>query len=164
MNLRVFLGCCGVALILAGCDTPGVRARCHPGAFGKLSPADRQLVLAGKVRPGMDKTAVYLAWGEPDAKGQAGDGKDPAETWLYRRQLTLQPAMGSFDRWLPGNSVFGGRGVPLTLRGGFGFGGVGNEGMTLQQPHLLLTDDTVKRADFEGGKLTHFDLFPVGLR
>ena len=72
--------------------------------------------------------------------------------------------MGSFDRWLPGNSVFGGRALPLTLRGGFGFGGVGNERMTLEQPHLLLTDDTVKRAEFEGGKLTRFDLFPGGMR
>ncbi len=60
--------------------------------------------------------------------------------------------------------MFGGRVLPLTLRGGFGFGGVGNEGMTLEQPHLLLTDDTAKRAEFEGGKLTRFDLFQAGTR
>ena len=89
MSLRIFLGLCGVALVFAGCDTPGGRARCHPGAFGKLSPEDRRLVLAGKARPGLDKTAVYIAWGEPDAKRQVGNGKDPAEAWLYRRQPTL---------------------------------------------------------------------------
>ena len=71
--------------------------------------------------------------------------------------------MDSFDRWPTGNGAFG-PAVGLTLRGGFGFGGVGNERLTLYQPHLLLTDDTVKRAEFAGGKLTRFELFPGGVR
>ncbi len=99
MNLRAFSGLClAAALALASCDTPGTRARLHPGTFGKLSPADRSLVLAGRVRAGLSPAAVYIAWGEPDTKRRTGNGKDPAETWVYRRQLALQPAMGSFDR------------------------------------------------------------------
>lgn len=163
MPSRVFLGLCGAALLaLAGCDTPAVRARVHHGAFGKLSVSDRRLVLAGKIRSGMGADAVYIAWGEPDTKQTAAGCKDDVtEVWSYRRQLTLKAAMGSFDQWLPGNGVFG-RTVPLTVNGGLGFGGVGNEGMTLYQPHLLIADDTIKRAEFEGGRLTTYEFFQAG--
>lgn len=160
MSFRVFLALC-LASVLVGCDTPGTRARVHHGAFGKLPAADQKLVLAGKVRSGMSAAAVYIAWGEPDSKQNSTDGKDPSETWLYRRQLTLKPAMDSFDRWLPGNRVFG-RVAPLVVNGGFGFGGVGNEGVTLCQPHLLITDDTVRRAEFTGGRLTRHEEFQAG--
>lgn len=164
MPSRVFLALCGAALLgLAGCDTPAVRARVHGSAFGKLSAGDRRLVLAGKVRSGMNKDAVYIAWGEPDAKETVPGGKDDTtEVWSYRRQLTLKPAMDSFDRWSPGNSLFG-RAVPLTMNSGLGFGGVGNEGMTLYQPHLSVADDTIKRAEFEGDRLTTYRFFQVGL-
>ena len=119
------------------------------------------MVLAGKVRAGMEAAAVYIAWGDPDVKRRSGEGKSPAEVWLYRRQLTLKSGMDSFDRWLPGNGVFG-RVVPLVAGSGLGFGGVGNEGVTLYQPHLLITDDTVKRAEFEDGKLTQTEEFQAG--
>ena len=160
MSLRVFLGF-SVALMLVGCDTPGTRAHCHPGAFGKLSPADRRLILSGRVHAGMDATAVYIAWGEPDSKRPSGDGKAPSETWLYRRQLTLKTPMDSFDRWSPGNHVFG-QVVPLVVNSGLGFGGVGNEGVTLYQPHLVFSDDTVRRAVFEDGRLASYEEFQAG--
>ncbi len=147
---------------LAGCDTPATRARRDAAGFGKLSAADRTTVLAGKVRPGMTKEAVYIAWGEPDRKQTSADGKEATESWFYRRQLTLKPAMDSFDRWLPGSGVFGPT-VPLSLRAGFGFGGIGNEGALQTQPHLLITDDTAKRADFTAGRLSAYDLFQAGL-
>ena len=66
-----------------------------------------------------------------------------------------------FDRWLPGNRVFG-QAVPLVVNGGFGFGGVGNEGLTLTQSHLAVPDDTVKRAAFEDGRLTRYKKFQAG--
>ncbi len=163
MFSRALLGLCGVILLtLAGCDTPASRARVHHGAFGKLSAGDRRLVLAGKVRAGMNPDAVYIAWGEPDTKEAVPGCKDDiTEVWSYRRQLTLKSAMNSFDAWLPGNSVFG-RTVPLTVNGGLGFGGVGNEGVTLYQPHLLISDDTIKRAEFERGELTKYETFQAG--
>ena len=162
MTIRLFMGFCGVvaAIFLAGCDTPGIRARCHPAAFAKLSPADQRTVLAGEVRNGMGVDAVYIAWGEPDQKQNSG-GKDKAESWFYRRQLTLKAPMDSFDRWLPGNGVLGPT-VPLTVRAAFGFGGIGNEGALQYQPHLLITDDTVKRADFAAGKLSGFEVYQAG--
>ena len=163
MPSRVLLALYSLALLtLAGCNTPATRARVHQGAFGKLSTSDRQLVLAGKVRAGMSTDAVYIAWGEPDTKeAVAGCKDDVTEVWSYRRQLTLKPAMDSFDRWLPGNSVFG-HTVPLTVNGGLGFGGVGNEGVTLLQPHLLISDDTIKQAEFERGQLTKYKSFQAG--
>ena len=160
MNIRVLVGFC-IVLALSGCDTPASRARVHHGTFEALSHSDRRLVLAGKVRPGMSKAVVYIAWGEPDAKQHADGGKEASETWTYRRQLTLKSGMDSFDRWLPGNSVFG-RVVPLVAGSGLGFGGVGNEGVTLYQPHLLITDDTIKRADFEDGRLTRTEEYQAG--
>ena len=163
MTIRLLLCLCGVALVfsMAGCDTPGTRARSHATAFGKLSPSDQHTVLSGRVRTGMSSEAVYIAWGEPDQKENSGGGKDATESWFYRRQLTLKAPFDSFDRWLPGSRVYGPT-VPLAVRAGFGFGGIGNDGALLTQPHLLITDQTVKRADFTAGKLSRFDLYQAG--
>ena len=145
-------------LLAAGCETPHTRARLHPGAFAKLSATDRSLALAGKVRDGMNTDAVYMAWGEPDEKRAATGGKEPAESWLYHRQITVQAPLGSFDQWPAGSSVFGAT-VPLAANAGFGFGGVGNEGGLLYQPHLQIADTTVKEADFRAGRLERHRVF-----
>ena len=156
-SLRV-LTAAAVILLAAGCETPRTRARLHPGVFAKLSAADQRLALAGKVRDGMTPQAVYIAWGDPDEKRAAADGKEPAESWLYRRQITVQGPLGSFDQWSVGTSLFGPT-VPLAANAGLGFGGVGNEGALLYQPHLRIADATVKEADFRGGRLEHHRVF-----
>ncbi len=150
-----------VLVLAAGCETPTTRARLHPGAFAKLSAADQRLVLAGKVRDGLTADAVYIAWGEPDEKRATTGGKEPAESWLYRRQVTVQSPPGSFDQWPVGTSLFGPT-VPLVVNAGAGFGGVGNEGELLYQPHLRIADDTVKEADFRGGRLERHGVFRPG--
>ena len=154
MLLRAVSTLFGVAVLalLAGCETPGTRAQDRPAAFGKLSPDDQRTVLAGEVHPGMTADAVYIAWGAPDEKQMTGTGKEAAESWLYRRQLTVKAPLGSFDQWSSGQSVFG-MTVPLAAGAGFGFGGIGNEGVLLYQPHLQIADATVKEADFRDGKV-----------
>ncbi len=139
-------------LLLGGCETPLTRAHDHPAVFGKLSAADQRLVLFGEVHPGMSADAVYIAWGTPDEKRMTGSGKNAAESWFYRRQLTVKAPMGSFDQWSVGNSVFG-MTVPLAANAGFGFGGIGNEGELLYQPHLQIADATVREAEFLDGKV-----------
>ena len=155
MKLCVFLRLPTLAatiLLASGCETPRTRARLHPEAFAKLSAANQRLVLAGKVRDGMNTDAVYIAWGEPDEKRPATGGQEPTESWLYHRQITVQAPMESFDQWSVGTSVFGAT-VPLATNAGFGFGGIGNEGELLYQPHLRIADASVKEADFRGGRL-----------
>ena len=98
---------------------------------------------------------VYIAWGAPDEKRTSGGGKDATEIWLYHRQLTVTAQMGSFDEWSVGNSVFG-MTVPSAGNAGYGFGGIGNEGGLLYQPHLQIADATVKEAEFVGGKLERY--------
>ena len=161
MNPRAFLGALGAAAILltTGCETPRTRAHLHPGAFAKLSAADQRLALAGKVRDGMNADAVYIAWGTPDEKRAATGGKEASESWLYRRQITVEAPMGSFDQWSVGHNVLV-PAVPMAANSGFGFGGVGNEGELLYQPHLQIADTTSKEADFRGGRLERHRISP----
>ena len=70
--------------LLAGCSaTPAARAQEKAAAFGRLSPADQRLVLSGNVRPGLDRTAVYIAWGGPSQTQAAGPAEGPWDAWLY---------------------------------------------------------------------------------
>ena len=72
--------------LLAGCSaTPTARAREKAAAFGQLSPEDQRLVLSGKVRPGLDRTAVYIAWGAPSQDEGANPAAGPWDAWLYTR-------------------------------------------------------------------------------
>ncbi len=157
-----------LAFAVAGCATPVDRAKSHPAAFRKLSPADQNLVLEGRVRDGMSADAVYIAWGDPDSKKSAAadvagkDAKDGVtssgkEVWYYERQLAVQSPMNSFDQWLPGNNLWG-MTVPWTVNSGAGFGGTETEGTLLLQPHLRVVDAQVKRAEFVNGKLARWDM------
>ncbi len=161
---RILSTVCLLALALsgvAGCVTPARRARENAVAFGRLSPGDRQLVLHGRVRVGLDREAVLIAWGSPDQKhdtGPAGDGKEKragTEIWTYRHQLTIHAPIGSYDQWQPGNSLTP-PGTPLLSSPGYGFGGSGYEGWLLYQPRVQYTDSYVRRAAFVDGKLDSF--------
>ena len=158
MFLRVLAAAAAVVLA-AGCETPRTRARLHPGLFAKLSVADQRLAVTGAVRDGMTTDAVYIAWGDPDERRAATSGKETAERWLYRRQITVQAPLGSFDQWPVGTSLFGPTVGPAP-GAGFWFGGVGNEGELLYQPHLRIADATLKEADFRGGRLERHRVYP----
>ena len=162
MKFRFVFTLVGVIALMmwsSGCENARTRAQQHPAAFAKLSADDQRLVLAGKVRAGMSADAVHIAWGDPDGKRATGTGKEAGESWLYHRQLTVKAPPGSFDQLSYGNSVFG-MTVPLAANAGFGFGGIGNEGGLLYQPHLQIADATVKQADFRNGKLERYRLYP----
>ena len=53
-------------LFLSGCSTVESRIQSNPQVYGLLSPADQALVRQGRIREGLPKAAVYLAWGGPD--------------------------------------------------------------------------------------------------
>jgi hypothetical protein len=99
-------------LVLSGCETTQSRINAHPDLFNSLSPADRELVSQGRIRPGMPQSAVWLAWGSAQEKAPGFVRGHSTETWVYYDYTDVYPY---------GYGPYGyGYGY-----GGFGFGSVG---------------------------------------
>ena len=143
-------------LSLAGCATPGRRARQNPAAFHRLSPSDQKLVLKGKIRPGMDHDAVFIAWGKPDWKLQGGKGQEQCESWIYYRELTTYQPFSSVDTLSPSSIILQPR-FALGLRAYDVAGGLGTDEF-LYSPRALITDISFKRADFRSGRLHNYSV------
>lgn len=70
-------------LFLSACSTPQSRIEANPAIVARLSPGDRNLASAGRIRDGMNKDAVFIAWGRPDRVYRGShQGKD-FEAWIY---------------------------------------------------------------------------------
>ena len=80
LELTKFLA---LALVLAGCSTPESRIKSNPQAYASLSPADQELVREGKIRVGLSRAAVFLAWGKPDRVRYGVRQGHPFEVWIY---------------------------------------------------------------------------------
>jgi hypothetical protein len=158
MKATICLPICCVLLLslLAGCATPGRRAKQNPAAFHRLSPSDQRLVLKGNIRPGMDHDAVFIAWGPPDWKLQGGKGQEECESWIYYRELTTYQPFNSPDAYSPSSAFLEPR-FTLGLRAYGVAGGLGSNGF-LYAPHVLITDVRLKRADFRSGKLHNYSI------
>jgi hypothetical protein len=87
MTRRIFqaLGICAISLsfILAGCSTVDSRIQEKPAAFQRLSASDQALVRDGKIREGMSRDAVYIAWGEPSEHAPGRNRGQIVDTWIY---------------------------------------------------------------------------------
>ena len=70
-------------LIFAGCTTIESRINENPHVFRSLSPAEQQLVLHGRIREGMPRDAVYIAWGPPSQRVPGRNRGQIVETWVY---------------------------------------------------------------------------------
>ena len=144
-----------LAWALTGCSTPASRSHEHAAAFGKLSPGDQRLVRHGHIRPGMSEEAVYIAWGEPDAKTAGGDGgKSATETWVYRQRVTLQEPINSYAF----NGPYHGFGDDYAGQGflsPYAYGGIGYEGVLRYQPRVRSLD-AVRIAEFKGGQVDRY--------
>lgn len=79
----------------SGCSSfsPLTRSGQHPGTMSAMGPENRRLVLAGRIRTGMDRKAVYIAWGNPTKVFQGKIQGQPSEAWVYMRR----PVLGSFS-------------------------------------------------------------------
>jgi hypothetical protein len=146
--------------LLGGCATPGHRAKQNPAAFHRLSPSDQKLVLKGKIRPGLDRDAVYIAWGPPDWKLQGGKGQEECESWIYYRDLTTYLPISSYDMISPSGVALEPR-FSLGLNTGINDGGLGRDGF-LYAPRVLITDVRFKRADFRHGLLHNYSILRNG--
>ena len=69
---------------LSGCGSPVERRiRKDPAAFSKLNEQDKAAVMAGTIREGMDKSAVFLSWGPPARMSEGKRNGRPYERWTY---------------------------------------------------------------------------------
>jgi hypothetical protein len=153
-NIRLLIYSALMLSLLAGCATPGRRAQQNPAAFHRLSPNDQRLVLKGRIRPGLDKDAVFIAWGEPDWKLQGGKGEEECESWIYYRELTTYQPFSSPDTFTSSAGLL----EPyfnLGLRSFDMEDHPGSDGF-VYAPRLLVTDVRLKRADFRSGKLHNY--------
>ena len=80
-----YFGC----LLLVACSTIDSRIKEKPEAFASLSPQNQALVQAGRIREGMPKTAVYIAWGAPDHVRSGSRNGHPFEAWIYTTIKTI---------------------------------------------------------------------------
>ena len=109
--LRVsMLGFATGTLILTSCSTPQTRISEHQDLYQSLSHRDQALVVAGQIRIGMSRTAVWLAWGSPDRKIVGNMGGGPTETWIYVYYATYRTIRPT-DRGAPGLTS----GIPSTI-------------------------------------------------
>lgn len=75
-----------VSLTLSSCATTSTvqsRIAAQPEQYAALSDSHRALVDQERVKEGMTKEAVYLAWGAPDGIRESSSGGKQSETWLY---------------------------------------------------------------------------------
>ena len=84
-TIRQALLACAVSLtfFFAGCTTIDTRIAERPEAFRSMSPADQALVQNGRIREGMSKDAVYIAWGPPSQRAPGRNRGSIVETWIY---------------------------------------------------------------------------------
>lgn len=89
------------ALFLVSCGgTVQSRIEKNPELYQKLSTKHKVLVEKGRIARGMDKEAVFLAWGKPARVSDGENSKGRFERWNY---TTLEPIYthgfhGSFGR------------------------------------------------------------------
>jgi outer membrane lipoprotein SlyB len=96
------------ALFISSCASgPGSRISKNPQIFSKLNAKDQQAVQAGQIREGMDKQAVFLAWGRPNSVSEGKRGGQNLERWTYN---TLRPVfISNYGMGFWGGGRFGGR-------------------------------------------------------
>lgn len=69
---------------MTSCTSPVERRiRKNPEAFARLNEQDQAAVRQGKIREGLDKSAVLLAWGEPARVTEGRRNGHTFERWNY---------------------------------------------------------------------------------
>ncbi|MBV9657141.1 MAG: hypothetical protein JO295_03420 [Verrucomicrobia bacterium] len=155
--LPLFL-CAVCALLLSACaNTQQSRAKDRPAAFKRLSPGDQQLVLNGQLRDGLDKDAVYIAWGAPDRVFEGRHSGHPFESWVYLTQRTAVVNTGPFY-YGPYLGLYPGVGYVRGGRRGFAYFGGYYDPAFLYGPQFATTLVPYKKAVFVDGRLQTFEV------
>ena len=147
--------------LLTACASTQDRASSRSAAFGRLSPSDNQLVLDGRVREGMDKDAVFIAWGAPNRVFEGRAQAKPFESWVYVTQRTTPAPAGPFyyGPYLglyPGGGFYGGRGGRFR-RGRYLSAGAYYDAAFLYRSEFQVTEYPYKKAVFIDGRLHSYE-------
>ena len=72
-------------ILLSSCADNSLQKRIstNPDIFEPLSNQHKSLVQRGKIEKGMDKKAVYLAWGSPSRSSKGANSSSNYERWYY---------------------------------------------------------------------------------
>jgi hypothetical protein len=87
IKTRIFerLALAAVVLALASCAShgPSTRIQNNPAMYEGLGAEDRAMVAEGRIREGMHKDGVFLAWGRPDRVTAGSEAGRRLDTWGY---------------------------------------------------------------------------------
>lgn len=87
-----------LSLLLGACSsTIESRIENHPEKFAALSGTQKKAVLAGELKQGMGKDAVFLSWGSPGGIKEGVTNGRAFEKWRYvgqRQVVTSQVSFG----------------------------------------------------------------------
>ena len=112
------------AVLLSSCApvSPTSRIEKNPEIYDKVPSYHQELVQSGRIKNGMSKDAVYIAWGKPDSVAEGEDNGKSFERWTY---TSLRPIYSS--RFYGG---YGGgyRGYGRSYYSPYGYGGYGRRG------------------------------------
>lgn len=74
-----------IALAISACapSTPEARIQREPEKFNALPPRHQELARQGQITRGMNRDAVYFAWGGPARRFEGSKNGKPTERWDY---------------------------------------------------------------------------------
>lgn len=99
-SIRLAVLALGMVLGLASCTSPiDRRIERNPEIYSKLSDSDKVLVSQGRIREGLNKEGVFLAWGRPDQVAEGSQKGVKLEKWTY---VGTQPVFIDNFGWGPG--------------------------------------------------------------
>jgi hypothetical protein len=134
-------------LALTACSTVDSRIKERPAVFNSLSPSQQELVQSGRIAEGMNKDAVYIAWGRPDEVVNGSTRGRSFEEWLYETS-----DLDYIDNYQPYPIYWGGGG--RRHRGGWGWGYMYDPIVVSSPPYVY------KSTRFENGKVIGWRRMP----
>jgi hypothetical protein len=110
------LGCIASLLVSCASSTPHSRIQEKPQQFEKLTEKHKEMVQRGEIARGMNKDAVWFAWGMPAAQIEGAKNGKFTERWDYQGRYPV-----TTNRFFGGYSTGGySRGRYSGYDGGFG--------------------------------------------
>ncbi|HEX8280300.1 MAG TPA: hypothetical protein VF551_02895 [Chthoniobacterales bacterium] len=162
LSLALTVSALAFTFALTGCSTTQSRIAERPEVYNRMSSSDQALVTNGRIREGMSRDAVYIAWGAPNESAPGRNRGSSVETWIYY-------ATTSGD-YYPGPFYYG---YPFGY--GVGFGHWGGRRGRLYRHHLFydpfydpffynrvsLVRYPERTVSFQNGRVVAYQLLPA---
>lgn len=158
--LKACAGLLGAVLLSQCVATPQSRIEKNPQLYSQLGSRDREMVASGSIREGMNRDAVYLAWGRPDRVSVGTHKGRAVESWTYLGQKPVNTysmgfgyggGWGGFPYWGAGSLGYG---------WGGGIGGWGGYPYWGGGPSVTYIPYTQAVVEFTSGRVTSWMAAP----